>query len=109
MHAIVCDLLPRDRKCTRSFAIFFQEIANARDRLRSSPKRSQMHAMVCDLLPRDRKCTQWFAIFSQEIANARDGLRISPRTSQSIPFIFRWFCGRNSSKTFQGIRKVADK
>src|SRR5205823_446587 len=82
MSATVCDLLPRDRKCTRSFAISSQEIANARDGLRSPPKRSQMHAMVCDLLPRDRKCTRSFAIFSQEIANARDGLRSSPRRSQ---------------------------
>ena len=68
-----------------------------------------MHAIVCELLSGDRKCTRSFAIFSQEIANARDRLRTSPRRSQSIPFILRRFCGRNSSQTFQGIRKVADK
>ncbi|PYR96761.1 MAG: hypothetical protein DMG16_26850 [Acidobacteria bacterium] len=67
MHAIVCELFSGDRKCTRSFASFSQEIANARDRLRASPRRSQMHAMVCELLPGDRKCTRWFASFSQEI------------------------------------------
>src|SRR5437867_2216680 len=89
MDPMVCDLLPGDRKCTRWFASFSQEIANARDRLRASPRRSQMHAIVCELLPGDRKCTRSFASFSQEIANARDRLRASPRRSQSISFIFK--------------------
>jgi len=55
MHAMFCDLLSGDRKCTRCFAIFSQEIANARDVLRSSLRRSQTHAMFCDLLSGDRK------------------------------------------------------
>src|SRR3989475_11324720 len=50
-----CDLLSGDRKRTRCFAIFSQDIANARDVLRSSLRRSQMHAMFCDLLSGDRK------------------------------------------------------
>src|SRR5947199_263726 len=89
MDPMVCDLLPGDRKCTRWFASFSQEIENQRVHLRAAPRRSQMHAMVCELLPGDRKCTRWFASFSQEIANARDGLRASPRRSKSIPFIFK--------------------
>src|SRR5438309_397802 len=123
MHAVVRELLSGDRKCTRWFASFSQEIENARDRLRPSPRRSQMHAMVCDLLPGDRKCARWFASFSQQIANARAGLRVSPKRSEMYAMacellpgdrnpsrsFLRRFCGRNSSQTFQGVREVADK
>src|SRR5437016_3572701 len=70
-------------------SMHLSEIANARDRLRAFPRRSQMHAIVCELLPGDRKCTRSFASLSQEIANVRDGLRASPRRSKSIPFIFK--------------------
>src|SRR5207245_2835482 len=122
-HAMVCELLPGDRKCTQGFASFSQEIGNARDGLRAFLRRSQMHAIVCELLPGDRKCTRSFASFSQEIANARDRLRASPRRSQMHAIVcellpgdrnpsrsfLRRFCGRNSSQTFQGVREVADK
>src|SRR5436190_576535 len=86
---MVCELLPRDRKCAQWFASFSQEIANVRDGLRASPKRSQMCAMVCELFPGDRKCTRWFAIFSQEIANVRDVLRACSRGSQMHAMVWR--------------------
>src|SRR5207302_5297694 len=71
---------PRNLTYTKSRTPpFSQEIANARDGLRASSRRSQMHAMVCELLSGDRKCARWFASFFQEIANARDGLRACPR------------------------------
>ena len=76
------NLVALDRNRTRWFAIFSQEIANARNGLRSFLRRSQTRATVCDLLSGDRKCTRWFAIFCQEIANARDGLQSSARRSQ---------------------------
>ena len=94
MCATVCELLSGDRKCARWFAIFSQEIANARDGLRSSLRRSQMCAMFCELVPGDRKCTRWFASLSQEI-------EIHP-----VHFLRR-FCGRNSSQTFQGERSFS--
>jgi len=75
MRATVCDLFSGDHKRAQRFAIFSQEIANARDGLQSSARRSQMRAMVCDLLSGDRKCTRRLAIFS--------------RRSKSIPFIFK--------------------
>ena len=50
MRATVCDLFSGDHKRAQRFAIFSQEIANARDGWRSSLRRSQMHATVGDLL-----------------------------------------------------------
>ena len=94
MRATVCDLFSGDHKRAQRFAIFSQEIANARDGLQSSARRSQMHAMVCNLLPGDRKCARWFAIFSQEIANARDGWRSSPGDQNPFRSFLRRFCGR---------------
>src|SRR5437867_1673547 len=132
---MVCELLPRDRKCAQCFASLSQEIANVRDVLRACPRRSQMCAMFCELVPGDRKCARCFASLSQEIANVRDVLRACPKRSQMramfcelvsgdrkcarcfaslsqeieihpVHFLRR-FCGRNSSQTFQGERSFS--
>ena len=89
MHAMFCDLLSGDRKCTRRFAIFCQEIANSCDVLRSSLRRSQTHGEILTWVSR-------FPIGKSQFLACRGS---TPRDPQCASTIVRHkVCKRNQGR-----------